>query len=386
MPCAKAISEMTRSELNYADKLAFDADFAEMARPDLLSKIVAFVGAERAWVGLLGGEDGEIERIVTSTMMPDRGTMFALTAISKIILSTCLERESDGWHLCTLPSTNSSDGAHVAQKSVDSGGTRLYASSVFMFCGQYKIVYFFEFTSKMHAHMDSIKKNLRYVRLELDRSLDFSAQIVQRSTSIAVEMFDYLGIAAAIAMGASLEVTRSNRAFRPYLSETDRLKSEQLGRARPTDGARDGRIVAALTRLAASLRGAAATTLPQQFIPIPAQGDQPPLLMHVIRDDDHLISGPLVVPTFLVLVTHVVRPAVPKEDVLQKLFAMTAAEARVAHSIAAGDKLEEIAGKTGVTVGTVRFHLKGVFAKTGLVRQADLVGLLSGLSVLRRSR
>ena len=77
---------MTRSELNYADKLAFDADFAEMARPDLLSKIVAFVGAERAWVGLLGGEDGEIERIVTSTMMPDRGTMFALTAISKIIL------------------------------------------------------------------------------------------------------------------------------------------------------------------------------------------------------------------------------------------------------------------------------------------------------------
>lgn len=65
MPCAKAISEMTRSELNYADRLAFDADFTEMARPDLLSKIVAFVGAERAWVGLLGGDDGEIERIVT---------------------------------------------------------------------------------------------------------------------------------------------------------------------------------------------------------------------------------------------------------------------------------------------------------------------------------
>lgn len=375
---------MTRAELNYVGGLASGIDISEMARPEVLHKIVTFVGAERGWIGLLDSRDQAIERIVASTMMPDRGNMSALKAISKVILSSCREREDDVWCLCTLRSINPSEAVYMAPNCVHAEDGRLYAFSEFMFDAGRKVVCFFEFPLKLHSDIQSIRHKLRYLGMELSNSISVLSKVAQQSTSIAVEMFDYLGIAAAIAMGAGLEVARSNRAFRPYLPESGRLRSEQARSAQSMDAARDGRIVAALARLAASLRGPAADALPQHVIPIPAQGEHPPLLMHVIRDDDHLISGPLAVPTFLVLVTRVVRPAVPKEDVLQKLFAMTGAEARVARSIAAGEKLEEIAIKTGVTVGTVRFHLKGVFAKTGLDRQADLVGLLSGLTVSRR--
>jgi DNA-binding CsgD family transcriptional regulator len=374
---------MTRAELNYVDGLAFGIDISEMARPEVLHKIVSFVGAERGWIGLLDGGDRAIERIVTSTMMPNRGNMSALKAISKIILSSCREREDDGWHLCNLRSINPSEAVYMAPNCIHAEDGRLYAFSEFAFDAGRQVVCFFEFPLTLRSDIAFIRQKLRRIGLKLGNTISIISKVAQQSTSIAVEMFDYLGIAAAIAMGGGLEVARSNRTFRPYLPESGRLRSEQARSAQSVDGARDGRIVTALTRLAASLRGPAADALPQHFIPIPAQGEHPPLLMHVIRDDDHLISGPLAVPTFLVLVTRVVRPAVPKEDVLQKLFAMTGAEARVARSIAAGEKLEEIAVKTGVTVGTVRFHLKGVFAKTGLDRQADLVGLLSGLSVSR---
>ncbi|UGB27289.1 helix-turn-helix transcriptional regulator [Methylorubrum sp. B1-46] len=374
---------MSRAELNYADGLSFGIDISELARPEVLHKIVSFVGAERGWIGLLDGGDRAIERIVTSTMMPDRGNMSALKAISKIILSSCRERESDGWHLCTLRSINPSEAVYLAPNCAHAEDGRLYSFSEFVFDADRRVVCFFEFPLTLRSDISSIRQKLSHLGMELGNSINVLSKIAQQSTSITVEMFDYLGIAAAIAMGAGLEVARSNRAFRPYLPESGRLRSEPARLGQSVDGMRDGRIVAALTRLAASLREPAADAPSQHFIPIPAQGELSPLLMHVIRDDDHLISGPLAVPTFLVLVTRVVRPAVPKEDVLQKLFAMTGAEARVARSIAAGEKLEEIAVKTGVTVGTVRFHLKGVFAKTGLDRQADLVGLLSGLSVSR---
>jgi DNA-binding CsgD family transcriptional regulator len=37
----------------------------------------------------------------------------------------------------------------------------------------------------------------------------------------------------------------------------------------------------------------------------------------------------------------------------------------------------EIAGRHGVSIGTVRTHLKSAFAKTGTTRQAELAILLS---------
>ncbi|WP_252716870.1 helix-turn-helix transcriptional regulator [Herbaspirillum sp. B65] len=60
-------------------------------------------------------------------------------------------------------------------------------------------------------------------------------------------------------------------------------------------------------------------------------------------------------------------------EALVALFGLTAAEARLASAFVSGVTLEEYAQRRGVGLGTVRFQMKQVLAKTGTNRQADLV-------------
>jgi DNA-binding CsgD family transcriptional regulator len=64
---------------------------------------------------------------------------------------------------------------------------------------------------------------------------------------------------------------------------------------------------------------------------------------------------------------------------LQSLFDLTAAEARLAAQVAAGQTLNEIAAAEGKSLHTVRTRLKSVLDKTGCRRQADLARLLARL-------
>jgi DNA-binding CsgD family transcriptional regulator len=58
---------------------------------------------------------------------------------------------------------------------------------------------------------------------------------------------------------------------------------------------------------------------------------------------------------------------------LRERYALTAQEARVAVLIADGVTVKEIAAFLEVTVFTVRAHLRNIFAKMGVARQAALV-------------
>ncbi len=57
-------------------------------------------------------------------------------------------------------------------------------------------------------------------------------------------------------------------------------------------------------------------------------------------------------------------------------FGMTPTEARLAAMLAQGQSLEDFAASRGVTVNAGRFLLKGIFEKTGVNKQAQLVALL----------
>jgi DNA-binding CsgD family transcriptional regulator len=57
-------------------------------------------------------------------------------------------------------------------------------------------------------------------------------------------------------------------------------------------------------------------------------------------------------------------------------FGLTPAEARLAAMLAKGETLEQFAASRGVTVNAGRFLLKGIFGKTGVSKQAQLVALL----------
>jgi DNA-binding CsgD family transcriptional regulator len=64
-------------------------------------------------------------------------------------------------------------------------------------------------------------------------------------------------------------------------------------------------------------------------------------------------------------------------ELLQALFDLTPAESRVAGLIADGYGVESIATTLAVSLNTVRTHLKSVFTKLGVSRQAELASLLS---------
>ena len=76
------------------------------------------------------------------------------------------------------------------------------------------------------------------------------------------------------------------------------------------------------------------------------------------------------------------RILVPSEAVLQRLFDLTAAEARLACSISRGETLEEAAAALGVKVSTVRSQLAKLMIKTGTRRQGQLVALLVRVAYL----
>jgi DNA-binding CsgD family transcriptional regulator len=72
------------------------------------------------------------------------------------------------------------------------------------------------------------------------------------------------------------------------------------------------------------------------------------------------------------------RPELP-QDLLQRVYGLTTAEARIAVKLLSCGTLEAAAKDLGVAITTARFHLASVFRKTGTERQTDLIRLLMSI-------
>ena len=113
-------------------------------------------------------------------------------------------------------------------------------------------------------------------------------------------------------------------------------------------------------------------------IPIRASGEQPPMIVHFMSGRGkarNVFAG----ASCVLIISLLKPPLVPGAEILQGLFGLTPAEARVARGIAEGQTVEAIAEGFGLSRETVRSQLKAVLGKTGLVRQAELVALLAGV-------
>lgn len=88
----------------------------------------------------------------------------------------------------------------------------------------------------------------------------------------------------------------------------------------------------------------------------------------------------LVRSTGVLVLTPVTRPNAPPVELIQSLFDLTPAEAKVARGLVTGDTLEEIAVAGNLSRNTIRSQLRGALEKTGSRRQADLVALLGGIA------
>jgi len=78
----------------------------------------------------------------------------------------------------------------------------------------------------------------------------------------------------------------------------------------------------------------------------------------------------------LLYVTPVILQPGPPPEILQALFDLSPAEARVAAKIAAGRSVDATAQELSVQANTIRMQLKAIFSKTGTSRQAELASLL----------
>lgn len=69
-------------------------------------------------------------------------------------------------------------------------------------------------------------------------------------------------------------------------------------------------------------------------------------------------------------------PSTVPDEVLRSLYGITAAEAKVAVSLANGLSLQQISEQQGTELETVRSQLKSVFAKMGVRKQQDVIRIL----------
>jgi DNA-binding CsgD family transcriptional regulator len=86
----------------------------------------------------------------------------------------------------------------------------------------------------------------------------------------------------------------------------------------------------------------------------------------------------------VLVLTPVTLPQAPPVELVESLFDLTPAEARVARSLTAGATVEEIAVTVGVSPNTVRTQVRAVLEKTGCRRQAEVVALLGGIAAPQR--
>jgi DNA-binding CsgD family transcriptional regulator/PAS domain-containing protein len=121
-------------------------------------------------------------------------------------------------------------------------------------------------------------------------------------------------------------------------------------------------------------------------MPVARGGDRRPLQLWAMPLPRETVSFPAIEPaaTICVLLIDPEREVVPSADALRALFRLTEAEGRLVAGLLQGERLEDYAERSRISLSTVRTHLKSVFAKTDTDRQSELMRLLKSMPQPRR--
>ena len=217
---------------------------------------------------------------------------------------------------------------------------------------------------------DKLIARFDLMRPHLARAMLLSARLEFERAQGAARALEAIGLPAAV-LDRDGRALALNPRFEALIPSVAVDRPSRLGLV---DAAADGLLAAAL-----QARGQIARATVRS-IPVARRESQPPLILHLtpIRGAAHDIFSRA---ASILVVTPVVVKDVPTADVVQGLFDLTTAEARLAALNAAGHRPREAAAALGVMEETARSTLKRVMAKTGLHRQADLIGLLRGAGV-----
>lgn len=206
------------------------------------------------------------------------------------------------------------------------------------------------------------------LRPHLGRASLLTSRLQQERARASVDTLAMLGLPAGIlSFGGRLR--SANDLLHAMIPRTLR---DRRDRVVLSDPASDRLLVQALS--------ASIGRVPQS-LPIRATESDPAMVAHLVpvrgNARDLFASSP-----FLLVLTPLRPTKLPGASLLRGLFDLTAAESRIVRGIAAGHSVEEIAQQHDISEATVRTQIKAVFAKTGVHRQAELVRLFSGLSLI----
>lgn len=185
----------------------------------------------------------------------------------------------------------------------------------------------------------------------------------------ALAAFEVSGLAVALLDGFG-EVLKVNGAGERLLGTDVRiLRRRIVSRDHDATAALDHALHAVLwNRTSAAL-------MPPVTLP---RAEKRPLLAYPMRLSA-VSADALVACQALIVLVDLDRRPLPPEAALRSCFGLTTAEAKLALRFASGDALEHIADELGIAYETSRNHLKSIFAKMDVHRQAELVAVLARL-------
>lgn len=213
-------------------------------------------------------------------------------------------------------------------------------------------------------------ERLDLLRPHLARAALMSSRIAFERAQGAVSALELIGLPAAV-LGSRGRAIATNGLLEGLSPKVLQVRSSRLALVNQQA---DAMLVMALEAAEAGLHNG-----PVRSIPVPASDGQGGLVAHLLpirASAREVFTG----ASAILLMTPVTLREMPDAAVIQGLFDLTPAEAKIARALGSGMTISQIAASTGASAATVRNQVQSVFGKTGMHRQADLVGLLQGLS------
>lgn len=220
------------------------------------------------------------------------------------------------------------------------------------------------FTALERALLQEITPHLRialalFSRLEANRAVQGVYRVAIERVAMALFLIDADG-----------RLLRNNDVGRALLDEKSgvTLDARQHLRLEPAT---------AQHRLAELLREPPADGTTRRLILRGRGGKELPAIAHALGQPVFATDRE---PAVALFVTDPARPGTITPDALRDLFQLTAQEAILAATLAEGTSLIDAAAHMGIAHNTARAHLRMIFTKTGVRRQAELVHLIQSIA------
>lgn len=213
-----------------------------------------------------------------------------------------------------------------------------------------------------------------HFRRAFEIGIQFDVKTMEASTFAATLETLTAGI---VLVAADCRPVHANSAAQAMLDAEDPIRVER-GVLKLASAAASTALADAVVRSARDLR-----LVGQRGIAIPAlKRDGRPSVVHVLPlTGGELRPGLERRAAAVIVIAPAEMPPQMPAAVLALIYDLTPAEVLLLEYVVEGTTLAEICAKLGISMNTVKTHLKRVFEKTGARRQADLVRLVSSLKL-----